>query len=95
MLNGTAVLYRRKNHKWKWVIGGNSIMTPRVGLNFMIARDKIVTTGKVESIIRARIRFPNVIEMIFQDSNAVWKLLVPAHTNDLSKMILDSREISA
>jgi len=84
MMLTSGALYRRKDHKWVWVMGGNIFKYPMVGGYLMIHRhDKSLTTPQIIEIISITETDPNGIAIVFQ-ADDIWKFIMPAHTNDIN-----------
>jgi hypothetical protein len=83
-----CALFKRKDNKWKWVQGGNIASYPRRDESVIVAYSKteFSYTNPIIDVISIEEDEPNAIEIVFQDDEAVWKLIFPAHSNNIDEI---------
>jgi len=91
-----CALFKRKNAKWTWIIGGKIQRYPRVGENVVVAynKNKFEYTSAMTNVVSVEDDGENALDIVFQDKDALWKLTFPAHTNDLDgikKVLAESK----
>ena len=81
-----CALFIRKDNVWKWKQGGTIQRYPKVGEMVIVAYDKsrFSYTDEVVSVISIDETEPNATEIVFQDKDRIWKLILPTHSNDIA-----------
>ena len=92
-----CVLFKRKDNKWKWDMGGTIQRYPKIGEMVIVAYSKkrFSHTSAITEVISIDTSEPNLLEVVFQDKDAVWMLTFPAHSNDLKAIKKSLKEKAA
>ena len=78
-----CVLFKRVENKWQWEMGGTLQRTPRYGERVVVAYSskQFANTNPIADIISIT-NGEKATEIVFQDADTVWQLLLPVHAND-------------
>ena len=80
-----CALYRRQDSSWKVALEGEIQRYPRLNEAVIVARSKtkFIYTKPILEVLSIETKSANAIDIVFQDEEGVWKLVFPAHTNDI------------
>lgn len=83
-----CALFRREDRGWKLIRQGTLQNYPRIGENIIVAYSKqeFTYTQPIVEVVEVLEEDPNELVIVFQDSEAMWKLNLPAHSNDINKI---------
>lgn len=83
-----CALFKRKGNTWKWELGGAIQRYPKVGEMVVVAysNKRFAHTDVIVDLVNIDTSEPDAIEVVFQDKDQVWKLIFPAHCNDIAEI---------
>lgn len=80
-----CALFERKESKWQWIEGGTIQRYPKLGEPVIVAYSNIQFsyTKPIIEVISIDESDQNSIDIVFMDTEKVWMLTLPLHSNDV------------